>query len=71
MRSYGASSPSNQATDQLKIDTIVGTIKLPSKPAPPRFDKPVPENAKQLPPKLKIDAVFEGTSNMKVIFHFF
>ena len=27
MRSYGASSPSSQATDQLKIDTIVGTIR--------------------------------------------
>ena len=67
MRTYGNSSPSaNGQVDALRIDTIVGSIRLPSKPAPPRFDKPVPDHAKQLPPKLRIDANFEGVSNMKV-----
>ena len=68
MRTYGNASPSGAhvVVDQLRIETIVGSIKLPSKPAPPRFDKPVPEHAKQLPPKLRIDANFEGVSNMKV-----
>ena len=53
---------------QTAYETILKIMskRLPSKPAPPRFEKPVPEHAKQLPPKLRIDANFEGVSNMKV-----
>ena len=65
---YRGSSVSVQSEPGL-VETIVGKVQLPQKPAPPRFDKDkIPEDAKSLPGKLKIDANFEGVSNMKVSF---
>ena len=63
---YRGSSVSVQSEPGL-VETIIGKVQLPQKPAPPRFDKDkIPEDAKSLPGKLKIDANFEGVSNMKV-----
>ena len=65
---YRGSSVSVQSEPGL-VETIIGKVQLPQKPAPPRFDKDkIPEDAKSLPGKLKIDANFEGVSNMKVSF---
>lgn len=55
--------------DTSVVNTIIGQVKLPTPPPPPKFEKQnVPENVKSLPRKLKIDANFEGTNNMKVSF---
>ena len=53
--------------DSAVINTIIGQIKLPTPPQPPKFEKAgVPDNVKALPRKLKIEANFEGKNNMKV-----
>ena len=56
--------------ESLLIDTIIGRIKLPQKPTPPKFEPPSGITLKSLPGKLKIEANFEGVSNMKLVWSF-
>jgi hypothetical protein len=54
------------------VQTIIGEIKLPSPPQPPKFEKQgIPQDVKSLPQKLTIEANFEGKNNMKVSQHKF
>ena len=54
--------------DNAMVNTIIGAIKLPTPPQPPKFEKQgIPLDVKSLPRKLKIEANFEGKNNMKVI----
>ena len=53
--------------DSAMVTTIIGSIKLPTPPQPPKFEKQaIPHDVKSLPRKLKIEANFEGKNNMKV-----
>jgi hypothetical protein len=58
-----------QSVESGIVKTIIGEIKLPSPPQPPKFEKQgIPQDVKSLPQKLKIEANFEGKNNMKVIY---